>query len=235
MSVHAELQHLVGEYLSIRFQIPTKKNTETEFSGLHAFFCVDKSGSMSGSPIKDSKGALISLIQKFQKAQVPITVYLYSNTMQQLSSEQHGYQSMLEEAENIRAAGGTLFGPVIESMQTKIREKLLKNVFAVWLTDGQDNEGIDPLIRQMDFFRLEMEKSGVSIAVHTIGFSPEHDTTLLSKLSQSGTRPGSFQYVPPGGRIPVAVNNVYQLAFVATTWARIITPYTTYKIEIEDN
>ena len=233
MFIPAELTYLVSEYLSIRFKIPT--NQEILSSGLHAFFCVDKSGSMSGCPIKDSKGALISLIQKFQKVRAPITVYLYSNTMQELSSEQHGYQTMQEESENIRAAGGTLFGPVIDSMQKKIREKKLKNVFAVWLTDGQDNEGIVPLIEKMDLFRLEMEKSGVSIAVHTIGFSPEHDTTLLSKLSQSGTRPGSFQYVPPGGRIPVAVNNVYELAFVDTAWARIITPNTIYKTEIEND
>ena len=233
MSIPAELIYLVGEYLAIRFQVPTKDGENFESSGLHAFFCVDKSGSMAGSPIKDSKGALISLIQKFQKVQVPITVYLYSNRMQELSSEQDGYQAMLDEADNLKAAGGTLFGPVIEAMLVKIREKHLRNVFAVWLTDGQDNKGITPLIAQMDLFRQEMEGSGVSIAVHTIGFSPDHDASLLSKLSQSGTRPGSFQYVPPGGRIPVAVNNVYELAFVATTWARIITPNTIYKIEIE--
>lgn len=233
MAIPAELIHLVGEYMAIRFQVPTKSGEHFESSGLHAFFCVDKSGSMAGSPIKDSKGALISLIQKFQKVQVPITAYLFSNRLQELASETEGYQNMLTEAENLRAAGGTLFGPVIESMQQKISEKNLKNVFAVWLTDGQDNKGLSSLIVQMEKFREEMEMNGVSIAVHTIGFSPDHDASLLTKLSQSGTRPGSFQYVPPGGRIPVAVNNVYELAFVSTTWARIVAPSKVYKIDIE--
>ena len=233
MSIPAELIYLVSEYMAVRFQIPTRSGENFEASGLHAFFCVDKSGSMAGSPIRDTKGALISLVQKFQKVHVPITVYLFSNKMQELSSENEGYTAMLQEAENLRAAGGTLFGPVIESMQQKIREKSLKNVFAVWLTDGQDNKGLSSLVVKMDCFKQEMENNGISIAVHTIGFSPDHDASLLTKLPQSGTRPGSFQYVPPGGRIPVAVNNVYELAFVSTTWARIISPSNVYKIDIE--
>ena len=233
MAIPAEIIHLVGEYMALRFQIPTKAGERFESSGLHAFFCVDKSGSMAGSPIRDTKGALISLVQKFQKVQVPITVYLFSNRLQALSSEDEGYPSMLQEAENLKAAGGTLFGPVIEAMQQKILEKNLKSIFAVWLSDGQDNKGLSSLVSLMDKFKEEMENNGVSIAVHTIGFSPDHDASLLTKLSQSGTRPGSFQYVPPGGRIPVAVNNVYELAFVSTTWARIISPAKVYKIDIE--
>lgn len=233
MAIPAELIHLVSEYMAIRFQIPTKSGENFESSGLSAFFCVDKSGSMAGSPIKDSKGALISLIQKFQKVQVPITAYLFSNRLISISSDTEGYTSMLQEAENLKAAGGTLFAPVIEAMQQKIKEKNLKNIFAVWLTDGQDNKGLSNLLILMDKFKEDMESNGVSIAVHTIGFSPDHDASLLTKLSQSGTRPGSFQYVPPGGRIPVAVNNVYELAFVSTTWARIISPGGSYKIDIE--
>jgi von Willebrand factor type A domain len=233
MALQAELIHLVAEYMAISFQIPTVSGEDFQSSGLYAFFCVDKSGSMAGSPIRDTKGALISLVQKFQKVQVPITVYLFSNKLQELSSETDGYTNMLIEADNIKAAGGTLFSPVIEAMQLKIKEKHLKSVFAVWLTDGQDNKGLSSLIVLMDKFRDDMESNGISIAVHTIGFSPDHDAALLTKLSQSGTRPGSFQYVPPGGRIPVAVNNVYELAFVSTTWARIVSPSNTYKIEIE--
>ena len=233
MEIPAEIIHLVGEYMAIRFLIPTKAGEHFESAGLHAFFCVDKSGSMAGGPIKDTKGALISLIQKFQKVNLPITVYLFSNKLQELSSEAHGYENMLQEADNLKAAGGTLFGPVIESMQQKIKEKGLKNIFSVWLTDGQDNKGFSTLVPLMEKFYADMEENGVSIAVHTIGFSPDHDASLLTKLSQSGTRPGSFQYVPPGGRIPVAVNNVYELAFVSTTWARIVAINKVYKIDIE--
>mmetsp|Transcript_32502 Transcript_32502/g.32230 ORF Transcript_32502/g.32230 Transcript_32502/m.32230 type:complete len:893 (+) Transcript_32502:457-3135(+) len=87
----------------------------------------------------------------------------------------------------------------------------------------------------MDKFKQDMEDYGISIAMHTIGFSGDHDANLLTKLSQSGTRKGSFQYVPPNGRIPVAVNNVYDLAFESTTWARFISHggNTTHKIDIE--
>ena len=124
MEIPAEIIHLVGEYMALRFQIPTKAGERFESSGLHAFFCVDKSGSMSGSSIKDIKGALISLVQKFQKVSVPITVYLFSNKLQELSSENDRYENMLEEADTLKASGGTLFGPVIEAMQKKIQENL---------------------------------------------------------------------------------------------------------------
>ena len=57
--------------------------------------------------------------------------------------------------------------------------------------------------------------------MHCTGFSSGHDDSLLTKLSQSGTRPSTFQYVPKGGRIPVAVNNIYTLAFESSIWVRL--------------
>lgn len=231
----AELIHLVGEYMALRVKLPSNNGEEIESEGLHAIFAVDRSGSMSGGPIRDAKGALVSLIQKFRKAEVPITAFLFSNRMEELSSENEGYELMTQQAEKMKAAGGTLFGPVIESIHARILEKNMRNVFCVWLSDGQDNKGLTQLIPIMDKFKQDMEAYGVSIAVHSIGFSGDHDANLLTKLSLSGTRKGSFQYVPPNGRIPVAVNNVYELAFESTTWARFISQggATAHKIEIE--
>ena len=58
---------------------------------------------------------------------------------------------------------------------------------------------------------------------------------MLTALSQSGTRPGTFQYVPEGGRIPVAVNNIYTLAFESSIWARLIgAGDSSYKVIIEN-
>mmetsp|Transcript_27747 Transcript_27747/g.27435 ORF Transcript_27747/g.27435 Transcript_27747/m.27435 type:complete len:902 (+) Transcript_27747:376-3081(+) len=120
-------------------------------------------------------------------------------------------------------------------MEQKINEKNLKNVFSVWLTDGQDNNGLASLTPVMEAFKNSLEAKGVSIAVHCIGFGSGHDATLLTKLSQSGTRPGTFQYVPEGGRIPVAVNNVYELAYESTTWARLVSQggAVSYKVNVD--
>ena len=233
-SIEANLLHIVGEYMALRFRIPSEKGEDIEAEELHAFFALDKSGSMSGSPIRDAKGALGSLIQKFNKVGVPITVLLFSNRMQEMSSEDIGYAPMLEQVESLKAGGGTLFAPVIEAIHTKITTRNMKNVFCVWLSDGQDNKGLGNLIPCMDKFKTDMETYGISIGVHTIGFSGDHDANLLNRLSGSGTRPGSFQFVPPNGRIPVAVNNIYTLAFESSTWARFVScEGKAYRIEVE--
>lgn len=98
---------------------------------LHVFFAMDKSGSMSGGPIQDSRGTLISLIGKFQKTGVPITAYLFSSKLLEMSSEEVGYTGMLEQVEVLKAGGGTLFAPVLAAMHERILQNNLKNIFCV--------------------------------------------------------------------------------------------------------
>lgn len=129
---------------------------------------------------------------------------------------------MYENINNMTANGGTLFGPVIDNMLQFINERNIKNLYCVWLSDGQDNRGLDILMPKMADFKLYMQNLGVSCAVHCIGFTENHDADLLNRLSLSGTRKGSFQYVPSGGRIPVAVNNIFELAFESSLYAKFI-------------
>lgn len=235
--VQGELIHLVGEYMAIRLQIPDFDVGEQEIDNLNVIIAIDRSGSMAGLPISDAKGATLSLIQKFKKTNIPVTLYLFNNRFTSFSSHEIGYSEVNKAAENLSALGGTLFAPVITDIHNTIINQQMKGVFCIWLSDGQDNDGLAQLIPIMDYFKSDMERSGVSIAVHSIGFSEGHDAQLLTALSQSGTKPGSFQYVPPGGRIPVAVNNVYELAFESAIWARFISQEnkTCYKISIEKN
>lgn len=72
---------------------------------------------------------------------------------------------------------------MIAHMKELILKKSLSNVYCVWLSDGQDNKGLNTLIPIMDDFKVEVENSGASSAVHCIGFSFDHDATLLTKLS----------------------------------------------------
>lgn len=65
-------------------------------------------------------------------------------------------------------------------------------MFIVWLSDGDDNQGLQNLIPTLERFAMELEEAGTSCAVHTIGFSGDHDADLLNRLSQSGTRNGTF-------------------------------------------
>ncbi|CAG9329104.1 unnamed protein product [Blepharisma stoltei] len=233
--VQGELIHLVGEYMAIKLFIPDFQAGGAEIDNLNVIIAIDRSGSMAGPPIQDAKGATLSLIQKFKKARIPVTLYLFNNRLVEVSSSDNGFDAVINTAENLSALGGTLFAPVIGAIDKQIKEKGMKSVFCIWLSDGQDNDGLAQLIPIMENFQKDMENLGTSIAVHSIGFSENHDATLLTALSQSGTKPGSFQYVPPGGRIPVAVNNIYELAFEVAIWARFISTENnaSYKISIE--
>ena len=233
--IGAELVHIVGEMVALRFEIPTiTEGTEVESDSLYAIFAIDKSGSMSGGPMNDAKGAAESLTTKFRNADIPLSIYPFDSKMREYHSETEGYDSIVEKLKALHAGGGTIFKNVLDAVKTRIIERDLKNIFCVWLTDGQDNNGIATLEPVMAEHKAYFESYGVSIAIHCIGFSSGHDANLLTSLSQSGTRPGTFQYVPEGGRIPVAVNNIFTLAFEGSTWARFIGGQASYKVIIEN-
>lgn len=75
---------------------------------------------MAGGPIRDAKGALVSLIEKFRRADVPLTVYTFNSSFIKFGTDQYGYDGVKERAENIKAGGGTLFRPVVEQQMTDI-------------------------------------------------------------------------------------------------------------------
>jgi len=168
---------------------------------------------MNGYPIEDARGAASSLVSKFRKMDIPVTIYTFSHVFEEMSSITSGYDEMIRKIEQLKGSGGTEFKNVILAMKEHILKENMKNVFCVWLSDGDDDDGLAFLTPLMEEFKAQMEEAKVSIAVHCIGFDEYHNADLLTRLSNSGTRPGTFQYVPDGGRIPVAVNNVYNLAF----------------------
>lgn len=98
-------------------------------------------------------------------------------------------------------------------MRDFIVQKSATNVYCVWLSDGQDNKGLANLVPILADYKEELDNNGISSAIHCIGFSEDHDAELLNRIIGSGTRAGTFQFVPSGGRIPVAVNNIFELAF----------------------
>lgn len=206
----SELIHVAHEYVAIKFEIP--KIDETDGDQLYAIFAIDKSGSMNGYPIEDARGAAANLVGRLKKIEIPITIFTFSHVFEEMSSIEHGYDAMIAKINCLKGSGGTEFKNVIEAMRVLILTKNLKNVFCVYLSDGDDDDGLDALVPLMNNFKKEMEDSGVSIAVHCIGFDEYHNADLLTRLANSGTKPGTFQYVPDGGRIPIAVNNVCNLA-----------------------
>jgi|Transcript_35276 hypothetical protein len=86
-------------------------------------------------------------------------------------------------------------------------------------------------------FQGKLESAGISGAVHSIGFGSGHDAEVLTEITKCGTRQGTFQFVPEGGRIPIAVNNVFELAFDSSVYAKFLgnNGQTVRKVMLEDS
>lgn len=234
--VPAEIIHIIGEIIALRFDLPKVSEVESSQAdnSLYAMFAIDRSLSMDGSPINDAKGAAESLVSKFCNLSIPTSIYPFNSECEEFRSDTEGYDFIINQIQNIVAEGGTNFANVVKAMGQRIKEKGLKSVFIVWLTDGknlQKWEKFKPIVEEE---KLYYELNGINVTIHCIGFSSKHDASLLANLSQSGTRPGTFQYVPEGGRIPIAVNNVFSLASANAQWAKLLTGENTYHIITEN-
>lgn len=79
-TLQAQFFYIAGQNVSLKMKIPKPDNVSESLSNLRAIFAVDKSGSMSGQPISDARGALLSLIKKFQQFDVPVSVYAFNSS-----------------------------------------------------------------------------------------------------------------------------------------------------------
>ena len=220
----------------IKVKFETNRQANITVANLHAYFILDSSASMTGSPIEEAKGALISFITKLEKLNIPITVISFNSTMSKASSKTEGYKALKTWVEAIEPEGWTLFKYVFQEMEKDFIMAHLVNTFVLFLSDGQDNEGLISLTPYMESFKSVITKNKFSSTIHTIGFSEEHDAKLLSTLTNYGTKVGTFQYVEKGGRIPVAVNNATEFLFQSLAWGQYIGGNgTVIRLEINDD
>ena len=94
--IDAKLFTLMEDYIALRFQFQAKMAEHADLSKVHIFFALDKSGSMSGGPIKDAKNALISFVTKLRKMDVPITVIAFDSFFKVSESEALGYDGLTD-------------------------------------------------------------------------------------------------------------------------------------------
>jgi len=221
---------------ALRIKFESEGESTAEGSGLHACFVLDRSGSMAGGPIRDAKGALVSFVTKMEKMNVPVSIIAFNNMLEKASSVTHGYDGLRTWVEAIKGSGGTLFRNVFEEMETRFIKDHLDNTFIMFLSDGQDNDGLAKLIPYMERFKAAIVKNNFTASIHTIGFSEDHDAKLLTALTTYGTKAGTFQYLDRDGRIPVAVNNATEFLYQTSIWGQYIGANgVPIKLEISDD
>ena len=217
---NSEIYSLIPNYYAMKILFPITPSEESE-NKMEIYFGLDKSGSMAGGPISDARGALVSFIEKIEKLELDITLYCFNDVYEVVNSKSVGYGGLSSYVKGIKASGRTNFTHVVEAMEGQLVSSGCKRAFIIFLSDGQDNNGFQHVKPSLDHLQKVINEGELSVSIHTIGFSWDHDAVMLSMLTQYGTKEGSFQFIPSGGRIPVAVNNVYEFLYGSSAWARV--------------
>lgn len=163
---------------------------------------VDKSGSMSGSPIKQCQYALnlaIDLTYKSNHLLTNIITYSnYANNLEiDISNPQNLYKS---EIAKLEGTNGTSFSAAFDEI-VKVCEKHKNNnnissAVILFLTDGEDMSSTNRL-ELVNILKNKLDNIwSKPYIVHTIGFGAQHDFKFLDALRQIN-KDGVYRYADP--------------------------------------
>lgn len=155
-------------------------------------FVFDRSGSMSGEPLKQAKqGALDFLGQLDGRDRVSVLMFndqVPDATDPVLLSESR--KKLNDTVNGTFADGGTALYDAVAKAHDKLAElakKEPKRTFAVVvLTDGKDEHSKLPLERIKDIVKQPVEISEAGVRLFTIAYGAGADTKILADLAESG-------------------------------------------------
>ncbi|AYV75518.1 MAG: ankyrin repeat protein [Terrestrivirus sp.] len=162
---------------------------------------IDKSGSMSNSPIKQVQYSLKRVIDMTYKNPHLITnIVPYDDKASTVfidrnQSEQYYCNIVDTFSQNM---GGTVFRSAFTEIgnvcKTYKDDPLISSIIIVLMTDGQDgsaHQAVQP-------FKNEIKAiTNKDFTVHTIGFGQNHDSKLLNDIRMIGTSEGAYRFADP--------------------------------------
>ncbi|CAG8475296.1 4639_t:CDS:2 [Ambispora leptoticha] len=180
------------------------------------FICLDISGSMAGSGIRQAKQAILTLLEGVLTTgackEEDVTCFFFNHGCQEvpfadnpnLRWDNGGIKAYFD---NIAATGGTNFSAVYESIVKHIAN-VKTDLAVIFFTDGQTT----PVSKEkQDALAHALSHSKYGTEVHTVGFTGDHDAVILSWLTKLGTKQGNFQYVKSSGDIPNTMKTTLEL------------------------
>ncbi|RIA92317.1 hypothetical protein C1645_79793 [Glomus cerebriforme] len=190
---------------------------EEEQRSLSLFICLDISGSMSGSPIRQAKEAILQiiggLIERGVLSENDITCFFFHSSCQEIIFSDHPNMlwangGIKEYFDNVVAGGGTNFSAAFDSIINNL-DRIKTDLAIIFFTDGQDTSN------NLDQAKIKLETAlrgtSYSTEVHSIGFTKDHDAKLLSWLTKCGRKEGNFLYIKSSDEILDKMKTTLQL------------------------
>ncbi|EXX77027.1 uncharacterized protein OCT59_006650 [Rhizophagus irregularis] len=192
---------------------------DNENRALSLFICLDISGSMSGSPIRQAKDAILQimggLIERKVLAEKDITCFFFQSFCQEIRFRDHpgmlwANGGIKRYFEDVRSGGGTSFSAAFSSIIENL-DRINTDLAIIFFTDGQDTDTRNNLEYAKTGLKTALKEASYSTEVHSIGFTNEHDAKLLSWLTKCGRKEGNFLYIRSSDEIVDKMKTTLQL------------------------
>ena len=205
ISFSQSLENMVNDFYNMYFNIvefnvdvfdkknPTQNNTYTNNGGnttsseRDIVLVLDTSGSMSGTPLDETKKAATNFVDTILEEDASIGVVNYDNEANMASDFSNSKNSLDSIINDLRTGGGTNIEAGLRSAEEMLNSSQAKKKIIVLMSDGEPNDGLvgDELIAYAD----ELKDKGIYI--YTLGFfeslgDKTNAQTLMEEIASEG-------------------------------------------------
>lgn len=152
-----------GDYFTQQPPSPTEENLSSE---RNIVLTLDVSGSMSGTPIEETKKASAKFINTVLEEDASIGIVTYDNVSEIASGFSNNNSALQNIVSNLYDGGGTNIEAGLRDAQRMLEETGAKKKIIVLMSDGEPNDGLEG--EDLIEYANEIKRTGTII--YTIGF-----------------------------------------------------------------
>lgn len=188
---------------------------------------IDKSGSMGGNPIEQSKYSLNRIADLvYSNKNILANIITYDDNAKNININTNQPREVYTKIINdIHAGGGTsftaAFNEIIKVLQDNDDPKIT-SIKIIFLTDGEDSS-----INKNDRNKLvlllkdKLKQFTIETQIHTIGFGSNHDYDFLNNLRKISTIEGAYRFADPNEDSDSLSNKINSLLNVISQGSNI--------------
>lgn len=199
-------------FYNIKFSSPAVFNTESK----DILVVIDKSGSMAGSSLDNTKTMMSLLLSHVLELKVSsFSLITYNDKAFVDFDMEKDPEKINKRIKEIKADGGTIFSKALDAITDTILKLNPQSFLSlVFLTDGLIESGYDTegnkkhLLNALSRLELTIKSKIKNCEIHALGVKEDHDPFFLSSLVKLGTSPGTYQYIKTASDTQECFNNI---------------------------